>query len=267
MTINRRIRRTVVVAGVLASLALGVVSIRFAADMTAAAAPPPAPPVSLDSLKTALAAEQARGASLQGQLDELLAVTDELTAALTSTEGEVKVDGLTAKELRARLKAADAKLKTVNKLLKEAQRRLAAAGIAPVKTPKPAAGGGGSAGSGGSSGSGGTTKATPKPTAAPVAVGFSLHLDLVSGGVHATWTTCTANNFDSYALVRSTDREIHYPPEDGDTLVARVSDNGQTSLTDQAPSGSSWYRLWCLTRSGGETRTAGSTSTVRINVP
>ena len=137
---NRRIRRTLVVSGVIASLLAGVVSIRFAADMTAAAAPPPAPPVSLDSLKTALAAEQARGAALQAQLDDLMAVTDQLTAALASTEGEVKVDGLTAKELRARLKAADAKLKTVNRLLKEAQRRLVALGAAPVKTPKPTSG-------------------------------------------------------------------------------------------------------------------------------
>ena len=164
MTAHRRVRRTLVVSGVLASLLLGVASIRVAADMTAAAAPPPAPPVSLDSLKTALAAEQTRGAALQAELDDLLTVTDQLTAALSSTEGEVKVDGLTAKELKARLKAAEAKLRTVNQLLKEAQRRLTALGVAPVKTPKPASGGGGSGS--------GTTKATPTPAPAAAAAGF-----------------------------------------------------------------------------------------------
>jgi len=155
---NRRIRRALVMSGVVASLFAGAVAIQLAADMTAAAAPPPAPPVSLESLRNSLAAEQARGAALQGQLDDLLAVTDELKAALTSTEDEVTVDGLTAKQLRARLKAADAKLKTVNRLLKEAQRRLVAVGAAPVKTPKPASGGGAGSGS---------PKATPPPGTAP----------------------------------------------------------------------------------------------------
>ena len=182
-----------------------------------------------------------------------MAVTDELTAALASTEGEVKVDGLTAKELRARLKAADAKLKTVNRLLKEAQRRLAALGAAPVKTPKPTS-------------ATGTTKATPTP-APTTGPPFDLLVEVESGGVVATWTACAAAGFDSYALVRSTDSEIHYPPEDGDTLVAQVTEQAPSSFTDAAPSGSNWYRLYCLTSSGGETQIAERTSTVRANVP
>jgi hypothetical protein len=260
--VNRRVRRTFVISGVIASLLAGAISIRFAADMTAAAAPPPAPPVSLDSLKNALAAEQARGAALQGQLDDLLAVTDQLTTALSSTEGEVKVDGLTAKQLKARLKAADAKLSTVNRMLKEAQQRLSALGLAPVSTPRPAGGGSTGGSTGGSSG-GGT--ATPAPTPPPAA--FALALRLVSGGVLASWTTCSVNGFDSYALVRSTDAEIHYPPEDGDTLVARISSQSATSKTDAAPAGPAWYQLYCLTASGGETRIATRTSTVKITVP
>jgi hypothetical protein len=257
MTVHRRVRRTFVVSGVIASLLAGVISIRVAADMTAAAAPPPAPPVSLDSLKTALAEEQARGATLQARLDDLMAVTDQLTAALTSTEGEVKVDGLSAKELRARLKAADAKLKTVNRLLKEAQQRLLALGAAPIKTPRPATGSNG--------GGGGSATPTPVPTVAAAA--FDMRVELVSGGVLATWNVCTASGFDSYALVRSTDSEIHYPPEDGDTVVAMITSKATTSFTDAAPSGSAWYRLYCLTRSGSETRIAARSSTVRANVP
>lgn len=255
---NRRIRRAFVMSGVVASLLAGVVAIQLAAQMTAAAAPPPAPPVSLDSLRSSLAAEQARGAALQGELDDLLAVTDGLKAALTSTEGEVTVDGLTAKQLRTRLKAADAKLKTVNRLLKEAQRRLVAVGAAPVRTPKPASGGGAG---------GGSANATPIPAPTAASTTFALSLDLASGGVRATWTTCSAGGFDSYALVRSTDSEIHFPPEDGDTLVARIANRATTSKTDAAPSGSSWYQLYCLTKSGGETKTAARTTTVKISVP
>jgi len=256
--VNRRIRRAFVMSGVVASLLAGVVAIQLAAQMTAAAAPPPAPPVSLDSLRSSLAAEQARGAALQGELDDLLAVTDGLKAALTSTEGEVTVDGLTAKQLRTRLKAADAKLKTVNRLLKEAQRRLVAVGAAPVRTPKPASGGGAG---------GGSANATPIPAPTAASTTFALSLDLASGGVRATWTTCSAGGFDSYALVRSTDSEIHFPPEDGDTLVARIANRATTSKTDAAPSGSSWYQLYCLTKSGGETKTAARTTTVKISVP
>lgn len=259
---NRRVRRTVVISGVVASLLAGAISIRFAADMTAAAAPPPAPPISMEALRSSLAAEQARGASLQAQLDDLLLVTNELTTALSSTEGEVTTDGLTAKQLRDRLKAADGKLKTVNRLLKEAQRRLIALG-APIPTlppTKPASGGGS-----------GTSAATPKPptgstpTARPAT--FSLSLALASGGVLASWTRCSASGFDSYALVRSTDSEIHYPPEDGDTLVARITNAATTSRLDAAPSGSRWYRLYCLIVNDGETKTAGTTATVRISVP
>ena len=257
---HRRIRRTFVISGVVASLLAGVLSIRFAADMTAAAAPPPAPPISMEALRSSLAAEQARSTSLQVQLDDLFAVTDELTAALTSTEGEVKVDGLTAKQLRERLTAADAKLRTVNRLFKEAQRRLTALGAtAPTLPPtKPASGAG-------AGGSGSSSAATPAPMTPPTA--FTLSLGLTSGGVLATWTACSAGGFDGYALVRSTDSEVHYPPEDGDTLVARIMNSGTTSKVVAAPSGARWYRLYCLVTTNGETRTAASTSTVRINVP
>ena len=254
MSLSRRIRRTLVVSGVMASLLVGLFSIRVAAEMTAAAQPPPAPPVSMDSLKTALAAEQTRGAALQAELDDLLTVTDQLTAALSSTEGEVKVDGLTAKELKARLKAAEAKLKTVNQLLKEAQRRLTALGVAPVKTPKPASGGGG-------------TSATPTPAPTTAAAGFDIRVSVVSGGVLVTWTTCGVSGFDSYALVRSSDSEVHYPPEDNDTVVAHLPSQSTTSFLDAAPAGAQWYRLYCLTKTGGEIKTAARSSVVRANVP
>jgi len=256
---KRRIRRTFVISGVVACLLAGAVSIRVAAEMTAAAAPPPAPPISMDALRTALTAEQARAASLQAQLDDLMSVTDQLTTALSSTEGEVKVDGLTAKQLRQRLKAADAKLKNVNVLLRLAQRRLTALGapiptLPPAKPTKPPSGGGSSA------------TPTPPP-ATPAPAGFSLSLDIVSGNVRVDWTTCSASGFTGYAVVRARDNQIHYPPETGNTLVAQIGSRSTTSFTDAAPSGTQYYRVYCLVNIDNETKVAAQTAAVRINVP
>jgi hypothetical protein len=250
-----------VILCVVASLAFGAISIQIAADLTAAAAPPPAPPISIATLKDQLAAEQARATALQDQLADLLEVTGQLTAAIDSTEAQVNDDGLTADQLRDRLKAAEAKLKAVNQLLKKAQARLAALGQsiadAPAANKPPKGGGGGSSGS--------TTTATPRPaTTGP----FSLSLSLDGGGVRATWTTCSVSGFHAYALVRSTDSEIHYPPEDHDTLVTQIASNATTSAVDAgAPSGSLWYRVYCLVRPDSETKVAKTTSTIKITAP
>jgi hypothetical protein len=264
---NRRVRRGVVVLGVVASLVFGFVSIQIAADLAIAAAPPPAPPISMETLKDQLAAEQGRATDLQQQLTDLLDVTGQLTSALDMTDTQVTDDGLTATQLRDRLKAAEAKLTEVNKLLKKAQARLAAlgqsiAGTTAVNKP-PSTGGSG----------GGTSVTPPAPTPGPTlkppaSTAFSLSLSLVGGGVKATWTMCSAGSFYAYALVRSTDPEIHYPPEDFDTLVAEVRSNATLTATDTtAPSGSLWYEVYCLTRSGGETRVGSTTSTVKIVAP
>lgn len=261
---NRRVRRSVVVLGVAASLLLGLTSIRVAADLAAAAAPPPAPPISLQTLKDQLTAEQDRAAGLQQQLEDLLDVTDQLTAVLDATQVQVADDGLTAAELQDRLKAAKSKLAVVNGLLEKAKARLAALGAATAGLSA----GGGSSGKGGGGGGGGGGSAAATATPKPPATGFSLSLTLAGGGVRATWSTCSVSNFYGYALVRSTDHEIHYPPEDKDTLVTQISSNGTTTYTDgAAPSGTPTYRLYCLTRAGGETRVGTTTSSVQITVP
>jgi hypothetical protein len=90
----------------------------------------------------------------------------------------------------------------------------------------------------------------------------------VVGDVKADWSICGSSHFDSYALVRSTKSEIHWPPEDGNTQVARISSNSTTSFTDGgAPSGKSWYRVYCLVTDDGEVKTSRSSSTVSITVP
>ena len=89
----------------------------------------------------------------------------------------------------------------------------------------------------------------------------------MSGDVRADWTACTSSGFSGYALVRSLDSEIHYPPEDRDTVVARVG-TGTTAATDgSAPSGTLTYRVYCLTTKGGETKVASQTPSKQIHVP
>jgi hypothetical protein len=260
--VKLRIRRSVVIAGVVLSLVVGLVSIRVAARLAEAAAPPPAPPVSIATLTAELDAERANAASLQQQLDELVGATAQLTSALGATGDQVSLDGLTAAQLRDRLKAAEAKLTKISKLLTQAQARLAALQGAASQ------GSSGGSSSGATSGgtSGGTSSGT-SPTPTPAPAGVTLTLAVASGGVDASWAGCPSSGFNSYALVRSLDSEIHYPPEDRDTLVARITDKGQTSLLDTAaPSGKLWYRLYCLTGSG-ELRVAASSPTRTVTVP
>lgn len=257
---SRRLRRLLVVIGVAVSLVAGMVSIRIAADLAIAAAPPPAPPVSMQALQAALQAEQARAAALQDQLDDLLGATDELSTAIDSTDVRLTADGQSAKDLKARLKAAQARLALLTKLLKVASARLTALGAAGPTVPP----GGGSGGGGGGS----APKATPRPTPRPAVGGFSLALSLSGSSVVADWTACSPSGFSGYALVRSTDSEIHYPPEDRDTLVTTVAAGGGTKATDSgAPAGRVWYRAYCLTRSDNETKVAGATNTVSVTVP
>jgi hypothetical protein len=259
--VNLRVRRSLVIGVVAASLALGVVSIRVAARLAAADAPPPAPPISMAELTQRLQDEQARAASLQSQLDDLNGVTEQLRTALAGTADQVSLDGLSADQLRSRLKKAEGTLAEVTALLAAAQARLAALGAST----------GGGASSGGGGGGGGASNPTPAPagpTPRPTSTGFTLSLSIVAGDVKADWSVCGSSGFDSYALVRSTKSEIHWPPEDDNTQVARISSNGTTSFTDGgAPSGKSWYRVYCLVSDDGEIKTSRSTSTVSITVP
>jgi hypothetical protein len=213
----------------------------------------------MQELQSALRAEQARAGALQGELDQLLGATDQLSTAIDSTDARLVADGLSAKDLRARLKAAQARLALLTKLLKAASARLAALGAAGPTVPPNTGGGGGS-----------DPKATPRPTprATAAPAGFSLTVSLSGGSVVADWTACSPNAFSGYALVRSTDAEIHYPPEDRDTTVATVGAGSGTKTTDAGPpSGRMTYRVYCLTRTDNETKVAAATNTASVVVP
>ena len=126
MTPPLKLRRAMVVLGVVASLLVGFASIEVAAALTAAAAPPPAPPMSLGALQEALTAQQERGDALESQLAELNDLTVALSSALDGTREYVNTQGKTAQELEKELKGAQAKLAKLQGLLDRAQARLTA---------------------------------------------------------------------------------------------------------------------------------------------
>jgi hypothetical protein len=247
-----RVRRPLIIGAVVASLLLGVASIRVASHLTALAAAPAAPPISLTALQSQLDAERARSTALEQQLADLLDATGALRSALDSTQDQVSLDGLTADQLRDRLVSAQARLASVTALLLEAEARLASAqGGTTPGAGTPAGGSGPAAGS------------SPTPSSVP-----TLTLALVAGGVQASWSQCPSAGFDSAVLVRSLDPEIHYPPEDGDSVVARVTSLTTTTATDSnPPAGTRTYRLYCLTVVDGETFVGAKSSSHSIAVP
>lgn len=143
MTIPLFARRSLVVIGVIASLAVGASAIQAASEWTAAAAPLQIAPASITSIQAALAGEQERSAALEGQLATLQTATSELAAALTAAQGQVETDATSAAALRADLEAAQAKLKTVEAALAKAAKAASAANSgsfssSPTATPTPA---------------------------------------------------------------------------------------------------------------------------------
>ncbi|MEO8463176.1 MAG: hypothetical protein ABI555_08185 [Chloroflexota bacterium] len=145
MTVQLFARRSLVVIGVIASLAVGASAIQAAGEWTAAAAPLQIAPASITSIQAALAGEQERSAALEEQLATLQTATSELGAALTAAQGQVETDATSAAALRADLEAAQAKLKTVEAALAKAAKAAKAATAAssgnssssPAATPTP----------------------------------------------------------------------------------------------------------------------------------
>src|SRR5664280_2987203 len=92
-------RRAAVTLGVVGSLGLGAGAIDAAAQWTASAAPPQAPPVSAESLAAQLASEQARGTDLEARLQAAIAETNQLQSALDAANSRIAADDGTAKAL------------------------------------------------------------------------------------------------------------------------------------------------------------------------
>jgi chromosome segregation ATPase len=139
MNVPIRLRRPLVVLGVVLSLFLGAASIRVAAAWTAASAPLADKPPSVESLRADLATEQARSHALLAHLDELSSGSADLSAALAAARDRIDVDALQAKDLQDSLVAAKAKLAALEKSIDNARAAAARSGAAVV-APAPATG-------------------------------------------------------------------------------------------------------------------------------
>jgi hypothetical protein len=130
MSVPVRLRRPLVVLGVLVSLLMGVASIRAAAAWTAAGAPLAVKPPSVESLRADLATEQARSIVLLAHLDELSSGSADLSAALGAARDRIAADAVQAKALQDSLVAAKAKLAALEKSIRAARARTAVSAAA-----------------------------------------------------------------------------------------------------------------------------------------
>jgi septal ring factor EnvC (AmiA/AmiB activator) len=133
MTAVAPIRRTLLVIGVLLSLAAAAATVEAASRWTASTAPLANGPASLDSIQQALAAQQSRSAVLEDQLAAMRAASDDLAGALNDANTQVSTDQATADQLRTALAAAQAKLAKL-----EAALKAQATVTMTTKTSKPA---------------------------------------------------------------------------------------------------------------------------------
>lgn len=134
-------RRLVVVLGVVACLVAGIATVEAAAAWTAQSAPLQVAPESVESLTSRLAAEEARSATLQAQLDAFRAHATDLGDALQTATDRIAADTATAQELRDRLDAAKTRLAALERVIAKAKAQTAArvtAAPARATTPAPA---------------------------------------------------------------------------------------------------------------------------------
>jgi len=104
------LRRLLVTIGVVASLIAAGATIRAASLWAATQAPLTVAPVSVDSVRQALAQEKARSVVLEDQIASLQASAIDLQGALQTARDRLASDAATADELRASLAAAQDKL-------------------------------------------------------------------------------------------------------------------------------------------------------------
>jgi peptidoglycan hydrolase CwlO-like protein len=137
MTIPGRLRRGFVTAGVAGSLVLGAVTVRAAAEWTAASAPLTVAPESVDSLRARLAAEHDRTLALQAQLGQLRTDAQGLATALDAASTRITDDTTLATSLEQRLAAAQTRLKALERSIAQAD-AAARARAAQAAAPRPA---------------------------------------------------------------------------------------------------------------------------------
>jgi septal ring factor EnvC (AmiA/AmiB activator) len=122
MTLAPIVRRTAVVLGMTIAILAAAGTILAASSWTATQAPLAVAPVSIQSVQQALDQERARSAALEEQLRNLESASGDLSAALTTAQGQLAADAASADDLRTALATAQAKLKKLEAALKAAAR-------------------------------------------------------------------------------------------------------------------------------------------------
>jgi len=137
MSLPVRLRRPAVLLGVVLALFAGAATIRAAAAWTAASSPLVSKPPSVESLVSALEAEQTRSTALQAQLDELTVGSADLAAALAAARDRIALDAGQAEALQSSLADAKAKLKALERSIGQARTAAPPAGAAPIAAVAP----------------------------------------------------------------------------------------------------------------------------------
>lgn len=141
MSVPVRLRRPAVMLGVILVLLAGAATIRAAAAWTAASSPLADKPPSVESLQSALAAEQARSLALQAQLDAITTGSTDLAAALQAARDRIAEDASQARSLQADLEAARTRLAALERSIRQARTATPAPVAAtPVTAVAPAGG-------------------------------------------------------------------------------------------------------------------------------
>ena len=115
-------RHALTIIAVVASLAIGFVSIRAAASWATVSAPLDMSPVSAQTLESRLADETARAAVLEERLGALKAHADAVESALATAQAHLVSDSAHADDLSAQLATAKAKLAALERSIRDANR-------------------------------------------------------------------------------------------------------------------------------------------------
>jgi len=144
-----QVRRSLVVTATGASLVMGGVAVQTAAAWVHAGVPTSSTPLTAAQLQDQLAAEEARSAQLQAQVDALLAQAGQFNSALTDASARVATDVQKAAALRAQLAAEQLQIAALKAAAARAAAHKVAATAPPAHTTTGASGGSGSGDDGG----------------------------------------------------------------------------------------------------------------------
>src|SRR4029077_15550662 len=99
---------------------------------------------------------------------------------------------------------------------------------------------------------------------------MSLHLESSdSGGVSLGWSTCEADGFSAYKVVRSPDESTTWPLGGDDKLVTYVTDRGTPHFVDSdvEAGGHYFYRVFCVKATSDGFKILNSTHVEDFTVP